>query len=129
MPIDDPNTWLAGASAVKAAFDAFRSAISGVREIRKLGDGSEQQRKVVDDALDLAERTAAVAEAEVAKALGYELCKCQFPPMIMLTVGYKTGRGYGATGPVFECPNCGYNTASPWDYQRIAPERSSPSAP
>jgi len=128
MPIDDPNTWLAGATAVKAAFDAIRSAIGGVREIRKLGDGSEQQKKVVDDALDLAERTVAVAEAEVAKALGYELCKCQFPPTIMLTVGHKSDRGGSGTGPVFECPKCGYNTASPWDYQRIAPERSTPSA-
>ena len=32
MPLDDPNTWLQGATAVKAGFDAFRSAVRLVRE-------------------------------------------------------------------------------------------------
>jgi hypothetical protein len=128
MPFDDPNTWLQGATAVKAAFDAFRAAIAGVKDIRAIAGGTEEQKKVVDEALDHAIRTAAVAEAEVAKALGYELCKCQFPPTIMLTVGHKSERGErGATasGPVFECPKCGYNSAGPWLYTRTVPRRES----
>jgi hypothetical protein len=129
MPVDDPNTWIAGATALKAAFDAFKSAVAGVREVRSLVGGSEQQNKVVDEALDHAVRTAATAEAEVAKALGYELCKCQFPPTAMLTVGYHNERPATRSGPVFECPKCGYNTAGPWMYTRIAPKREpSPAA-
>ena len=93
MPIDDLNTWLHGAAALKAGFDAFRSAIAGLKEIRSLGGGTPDQNKVIDEALDHAIRTAAIAEAEVAKALGYELCKCQFPPTIMVTVGYKNEKG------------------------------------
>jgi hypothetical protein len=122
MPFDDPNTWLTGAAAVKAAFDAFRAAIAGVKDMLAIAGGTEEQKKVVDEALDHAIRTAAIAEAEVAKALGYELCKCQFPPTIMLTVGYKNG-GPAGSGPVFECPKCGHHTAAPWSYTRTAPKK------
>jgi hypothetical protein len=125
MPVDDPNTWLQGATAVKAAFDAFRAAIAGVRDIRAIAGGTEEQKKVVDEALDHAVRTAAIAEAEVAKALGFELCKCQFPPTIMLTVGHKLDRGKTGAGPVYECPKCGHNSASPWSFNRTAPQRPS----
>jgi hypothetical protein len=125
MPFDDPNTWLQGAGLVKAAFDAFRSAIGGLRDIRSLGGGTEQQQKAIDAALDHAEQTAGVAEAEVAKALGYELCKCEFPPTIMLTVGFYSGRDpTRKAGPVFECPKCRYNTAAPWTYTPLARQKS-----
>jgi hypothetical protein len=123
MPIDDPNTWLQGATALKAAFDAFRSAVGLVRDTEKAISRDDAQRKVVDEALDHAVRTAAIAEAEIAKALGYELCKCEFPPTVMLTVGFKSERGQTGSGPVFECPKCGYTTAGPWAYTRIVAER------
>jgi hypothetical protein len=99
----DPVTWAQGATAVKGAFDAFRSAIGVLKDIRSLGGGSPEQNKVVDQALDHAVRSAAIAEAEIAKALGYELCKCEFPPTIMVTVGFKSERGPGQSGPVYEC--------------------------
>jgi hypothetical protein len=121
MPIDDPNTWMQGATAVKAAFDAFKSAVGMVREIRKATGGSPEQAKALDAALDHAVSAAAIAEAEVAKALGYELCKCQFPPTIMVTVGHKSARHKNAVGPVYECPKCGFNTAAPFDFTRTAP--------
>jgi hypothetical protein len=120
-----------GARALKAGFDAFRAAAAGVKDMLAIAGGTEEQKKVVEEALDHAIRTAAVAEAEVAKALGYELCKCQFPPTIMLTVGYKSERGErGATasGPVFECPKCGYNSAGVWAYTRTAPKKKPPTA-
>ena len=123
MPIDDPATWLQGAAAVKAAFDSLRSAIGLLRDARSIAGGTEQQNKALDQALDHAERSAVIAEAEVAKALGYQLCKCAFPPTIMLTVGYRSGRPASDTGPVFECPKCGFDTASPFTYTRTAPER------
>jgi hypothetical protein len=73
---------------------------------------------------------AKVAEAEIAKALGYQLCKCQFPPVVMLTVGYvimKFAR-YEEGDPVYECPKCGYCTAGPYDFERTVPERDAKQA-
>jgi hypothetical protein len=122
MPIGDPNTWLEGATALKAAFDAFRAAVGLVRDTRKALGGDSAQTKAVDEALDHAVRTAAIAEAEIAKAFGYELCKCEFPPTIMVTVGFKSDRGPGQSGPVYECPECGFTNAGPWAYTRIVPK-------
>jgi hypothetical protein len=59
-----------------------------------------------------ASTSAKIAEAEMAKALGYELRKCEFPPTPMLTIGYVTANQTPATAlgkPVFECPRCGSN--------------------
>jgi hypothetical protein len=123
VSLDDPGTWLQGATALKAGFDAFRSAIGLLRDTTDAIGGDTTKTKAVEEALDHATRAAGIAEAEIAKALGYELCKCEFPPTPMLTVGYHNDRAPGKTGPVFECPKCGYNTAGPWMYNRIAPER------
>ena len=40
------------------------------------------------------------------EAFGYELCKCEFPPTPMKTVGYTRDRQV-----VYQCPKCGFNTA------------------
>jgi hypothetical protein len=110
MPIDDPHTWAQGAAALKSAFDAIRGLIGTVRDIRGLA--GPEQAKAITAAVDQAETAAKVAEAEIAKALGYELCKCEFPPTAMLTVGYRSEYGMHTGGrPVFECPKCGYDTA------------------
>jgi hypothetical protein len=124
MAWDDPNAWAQGATALKGIFDSLRSAIGLVKDISAAGVESSEQRRLVDDALLKADEATRVAEAELAKAFGYELCKCEFPPVPMLTVGYHNERGGGRKGPVFECPKCGYNTAGPWMYERIAPERN-----
>src|SRR5262245_27367803 len=113
MPIDDPATWGQAVTLLKGAFDTFRSAIGMVKDVQSLGGGTPEQQKAVDDALDKAAAAAAVAEAQIAKALGYDLRKCQFPPTIMTTVGYfnKPHAGRWPADPVYECPQCGYNTA------------------
>jgi hypothetical protein len=67
-----------------------------------------------------------IAEAELAKAFGYELCKCDFPPTPMLTVGYfnwNHGANKKEGDPVYECPKCGYNTAGPFNYQSITEKK------
>jgi hypothetical protein len=129
MPIDDPATWSQGALAFKSIFDGLRSAISMVREARGSHDANhgKEETKLIDAALDKASVATAIAEAEVAKALGFELCKCQFPPIPMLTVGHIDNPNAKKNGPVYECPKCGYNSAGPWIYNRIAPPR--PTAP
>jgi hypothetical protein len=129
MPFDDPTTWAQAAAAAKTAFDSVRSAISIVKDIRSLGGGNEHQQKVVDNALTVASTNTAIAEAELAKAFGYELCKCDFPPTPMKTVGYL-GRpvpGKQVGDPVYECPKCGYNTAGPFMFTRLQ-QATSPSS-
>jgi hypothetical protein len=127
MPIDDLHSWAQGAAALKTAFDMFRSAIGLYRDVRP-GTENPEQAKAITAALDKAEEAAKVAEAEIAKALGYELCKCQFPPTVMLTVGYTTDRGKEKGGPVFECPRCKYNTSGGWAFDRITPPKDAKQA-
>jgi hypothetical protein len=121
MNFDDPSAWVQTANAFKGIFDGLRSAIGMVRELRASGGGSEAQQQLVDDALEKASQAAKVAEAHVAKALGYELCKCEFPPIPMRTVGRIDHPGIKKAGPVYECPKCGYNDSGGWAYNRIAP--------
>ncbi len=124
MSIDDPSAWGQGAAALKAMFDSVRTAVGIIRDLRDLKAGDATQTKALDDALDTVERTSKIAEAEMAKAFGYELCKCQFPPTVMLTVGSHNGRAGSGTkyakGPIFECPRCGFNTADGWSYNRYS---------
>jgi hypothetical protein len=82
----DPLTIVSGISAVKTTFDALRTAIGLVKDTKDLLPKGEKTA-VITAALVAAESSSQIAEAEVAKALGYELCKCQFPPTPMLTVG------------------------------------------
>jgi hypothetical protein len=127
MPIDDPNTWVQGAAAVKAAFDGLRSAISTIKDIRGLGGGTEQQQKAIDAALTTAASNTAIAEATLGQAFGYQLCRCEFPPTPMRTVGYVSANlanGMKVGDQVYECPKCGYNNAGPFTYQRLTPPRS-----
>jgi hypothetical protein len=128
MPIDDPNSWAHGATAFRQIFDGLRSAIGLVRDIRASGATAPAEQKLVDEALSKAEVAANIAEAEIAKALGFELCKCRFPPVAMLTVGHHLAFGGQKSGPVFECPRCGFNTAAPFNYTRIAPAWTPPAS-
>jgi|SRR6478735_3159246 hypothetical protein len=125
MPLDDPASWAQGLTALKTAFDSVRSAISITKDVRSLGGGTEQEQKAIDVALTLASSTTAVAEAQLAQAFGYELCKCEFPPTPMRTVGYFTRQhGRHEIGDaVYECPKCGVTNSGPFNYQRIVPPR------
>jgi hypothetical protein len=124
----DPMTVAAGISAVKTTFDALRSAIGLVKETKELLP-NDAKTATITAALATAESSSMIAEAEIAKALGYELCKCAFPPTAMLTVGYHTrAHGHRAGDPVFECPKCGINSAGPFMYERTTPKQESPLA-
>jgi hypothetical protein len=121
MPIDDPASWAQGASALKTMFDSVRSAIGVLKDVKSVGGGTEEQKKTIDAALATASSTSAIAEGQFAKALGYQLCKCEFPPTPMLTVGFASNNvGQLKVGdPVYECPKCGFNNAGPFGFQRI----------
>lgn len=122
----DPITIASGISTVKTTFEALRSAIGLVNDTKTLLPEGEK-KAAITAALATAESSSRIAEAEVAKALGYELCKCQFPPTPMLAVGYfdrPAGR-HKPADPVYECPKCRMDTAGPFTYTRTAPEKAS----
>ncbi len=84
-PIEVINTIKAVLSALKKAKDL-------------LPDGAE--KKSVQQSLEAAERDCKLAEAQIAQALRYQLCRCTFPPQIMRSIGYRQNREH------FECPVC-----------------------
>ena len=51
MPIDDPATWIAGATAVKTAIDSLRAAIGVAKDVRSVAGGTPDQQKAIDNAL------------------------------------------------------------------------------
>lgn len=73
----------------------FSSALAALKQaIDLLPDSSKKVDAAA--ALERAEREFKIAEAEVARKLGYEVCRKHFPPEIMLSEDDK----------VWECPKC-----------------------
>ncbi|MFZ1884918.1 MAG: hypothetical protein WAU53_15290 [Rhodoplanes sp.] len=94
----DPSTW----KALKDGISFLREAIGLTRDAKNLlADGS--QKAVIDEALTEAGRSAAIAESTIASSLGYPLCRCTFPPQIMLLVG----RNSRPDKPIYRCSACG----------------------
>ena len=104
---------------LKAALGLFRTAIGLAKDSRDLlPDGKEKE--VVTQTLDEAEKAAQIAEASIAQAFGYELCKCEFPPTPMLRIGYRddlSSKGDNVLY-VYECPKCKQNSAGMWAFER-----------
>jgi hypothetical protein len=98
-----PHDVQQGLGALRTAFEAVRAAVAAWKEARGLGKPSKESDERLEKALEEAERTIKIAEAESAKALGYELCRCEFPPNIMVLVGYtaEDNRRY-----VYKCSRC-----------------------
>lgn len=119
----DVVTIASAIGALKPTFDALRSAMGLLKDAKDLLPAGDKRESAISQALMTAKSSAKIAEAEVAKALGYELCKCEFPPIPMLTVGFIDNKEVGLVGPVYECPKCGYNSARMWHYTRITPPR------
>lgn len=109
-----------GLAAGKGALDLMRLAIATVRDATGLLPDS-QSTKAAIRALDEAEKAASIAEAQLAQALGYPLCRCTFPPAIMLRVGWRmTVKPHSdKTLDVHECPRCGQTDYPGMHYQRF----------
>jgi hypothetical protein len=114
----DPMVAAGAIGALKPTFDALRSALGLLKDAKDLLPAGDKSA-AISQALATAEASAKLAEAEIAKALGFELCKCEFPPTAMLTVGTHSGRAGGMMGAVYECPRCKFNTASPYSFARL----------
>jgi hypothetical protein len=85
---------------LKVALEAVRVALGVVRDVRDTLP-SDKSTAAIDQAIQKAERATALAEAEIAKGLGYHLCKCTFPPQIMLFTRIS------GQSRVYNCPSCG----------------------
>lgn len=85
---------------LKAGLDLIQSTLGVFKDARDLLPEGPK-RDAVTEGLEKAERATQLAEAQIAQALGYTLCKCSFPPRIMLTVGEHA---YG--GQRWKCPTC-----------------------
>lgn len=85
--------------AIKNSLSLFRDAITvvkGAKDLMPVGTDKE----TVEKSLMAAERAGHLAEAQIAQALGYRLCRCTFPPQIMLSHGDDRSQER------FQCPKC-----------------------
>lgn len=114
-----PENIAAGASAASASFKAIRQLLGVFKDAKDMLPADKQAAASL--AIENSEKQLAIAEAELAKSLGYQLCHCEFPPTIMLSVGYADPSRTSKGGPVFECSKCGYDTAAPWAFTRTKP--------
>jgi hypothetical protein len=110
----------AGMATAKSGFETLRTALGLVRDVQGALPAGEK-KDAVAAALAAAETQARLAEAEIAKALGYNLCSCAFPPTPMLKVGRITRAQHHRD--VHECPRCGQDDAYPVGYDRRVPPR------
>ena len=94
---------------IESFIGTFSNALGLLRQaLEFLPKGSDKeavQRKIVQ-----AEKEFKLAEAEMARELGYSICKCTFPPQVCLSIGHEQGT------EKFKCPKCG----------RVLPEDQGP---
>jgi hypothetical protein len=86
---------------LKTAIDVFRSGIALAKEGKDLLPPGPAKDGATA-AFEKATTQVAVAEATMAKGLGYQLCQCQWPPQIMLLKEVHPRRG----NKVFVCQAC-----------------------
>jgi hypothetical protein len=98
MDVVDPATW----ASIKQAIGTIRDAVGLARDVKQFLPPSKQEENIAHS-LDTADRAIDLAEVQIAKGLGYNLCQCAFPPKIMLKNGMceQTGR------EIFSCQACG----------------------
>ena len=82
--------WTAYIAAAKTTLDLFK----GIWGMLPQGPNKDDIQKKIEEA----ERQLKLSEAELAKGLGFRLCRCTFPPQIML---WQEGERASV------CPQCG----------------------
>lgn len=104
-----------GLEALKIGFQLFKEALGWAKKAKDtLPDGD--QKSSLGESIEQAERAGQLAEAQIAKALGYHLCQCTFPPRIMLSIGYDQHQQ-----EQFRCPQC--NKTIPPPFREIKVEK------
>lgn len=74
--------------SLKNGVSLFSEAIGLAKKTKDLLP-EPKDKETIEKSLNAASKAADLAEAQIAQALGYNLCKCSFPPQIMLSNGYK----------------------------------------
>ena len=80
----------------KSAFELGSKALTLIQQVKDLLPHSPQ-RDIAESAIADAEKAFRIAEARAATEFGYHLCKCTWPPQIMLR----------AKNNNYTCPKCG----------------------
>lgn len=90
--VDRLNDYVTASRGVIGLFKDFRSMLP-----------KGQPAEDVTRQIDAAEKALQASEAQLAKALGYHLCQCTYPPQVMLLSGRHPKRG----DHIFTCGKCG----------------------
>lgn len=98
--------------SVKIGLSLFTEAMGLAKTVQEALPESVEKDQI-ERSLAEAKKAANLAEAQIANALGYKLCKCTFPPQIMLSQGYKD-TGYKHEEE-YLCPNCKKSSIPPPD--------------
>lgn len=85
--------------ALKSALDLVRKVIEIFKQTKELLPNGTK-KDTVKITLDEAETAFKLAESNIAQELGYQLCRCTWPPQIMLSIEREE------YGEKFQCPKC-----------------------
>jgi len=86
---------------LKPLFDGISILSSLVSSVKSVVDMlPKKEKEVASKQLAEAEEKLKIAQTQIAKELGYTLCRCTWPPQIMLHAGDAE------YGEKFRCPAC-----------------------
>ena len=89
-------------SAIGTTINLFRNALRLAKEVKDaLPD--DPKKIAIEKSLVQAEKASKIAEAQIAEALGYNICQCEWPPNIMLQIPDSPGEQTRT-----KCPKCGH---------------------
>jgi len=85
--------------AIKTAFSLCKEVIDLLKKAKEIiPNGIE--KKTIDSKIEEAEKSFKIAESKLAQELGYQLCRCTWPPQIMICIEHEE------YGDKVQCPNC-----------------------
>lgn len=90
-----------GFDQLKSALQMFSKAIVLAKDATALLPEGQTKTSLVHS-VDAAAQAYALAENQIAQSLCYQLCRCTFPPQIMLSLGYDGERHVES----YRCPKC-----------------------
>ena len=94
----DPTIW----NLLKDGLSSIKNGVDIVKTVRDITKDNGTKKKLTAS-IETAEKSLTLGEAQIAKALGYHLCQCTFPPQIMLSKGHHPQSGM----EIFSCSRCG----------------------
>jgi hypothetical protein len=110
MELFDPTTWKIIVEGIKS----FKDIVDIGKTVRD-ATKDESKKKELTASIEKAEGALSIGEAQIAKALGYHLCQCTFPPQIMLSKGRHEKRGV----EIFACEKCGKQEPSQQHFDEL----------